>query len=154
MAAKRVTLHARFLALLPRIHTHAHIIFRDIACPNRKADLIAELITLAWLWFVRLAKRGKAVEDFIVTYCRLLAKAVKSGRKLVGMVKSTNVVNGHAQQRFGFNVQSLPMSTRAGHEDLYGAVNGQRLHDAYEERLRDNTITPIPRSGPVPYRLS
>jgi hypothetical protein len=128
MAAK--SLPARFLALLPRIQTHALIVFRDVVCPQRRADLIAEMIALAWLWFVRLAKRGKAVEDFVVTFCRLLAKAVKSGRKLVGMEKAKDVLNRHAQQRFGFKVESLPLSTRACHEDLYGVVNGQRLHDA------------------------
>jgi hypothetical protein len=142
MAAK--TLHSRFLALLPRIQTHALIVFRDIACPQRRADLIAELIALAWLWFIRLAKRGKAVEDFVVTFCRLLTKAVKSGRKLAGMVKAKDVLNRHAQQRHGFKVQSLPLSTRACHEDLYSAVRGQQLHDTYEERLKDNTVTPPP----------
>jgi hypothetical protein len=27
---------------------------------------------------------------------------------------------------------------------LYAEVHGQEQHDAYEERLRDNTITPVP----------
>jgi hypothetical protein len=34
------------------------------------------------------------------------------------------------------------MSTRTSHEDSYGEVGAQRRLDAYEERLRDNTITP------------
>lgn len=47
-----------------------------------------------------------------------------------------------AQQRHGFDVESLPHSTASAHENLFGEVHGQRLQDEYEERLRDNTRTP------------
>src|SRR5262249_11503739 len=30
------------------------------------------------------------------------------------------------------------------HETLHGTVLGQRRQDAFEERLRDNTVTPVP----------
>ena len=33
---------------------------------------------------------------------------------------------------------------RAGHEHLDSSPQGQGRHDAFEERLRDNTITPVP----------
>ena len=52
-------LQARFLGILPRIKTHARIYFRNVKCACKKADFIAEVIALAWKWFVRLAGRGK-----------------------------------------------------------------------------------------------
>jgi len=52
-------LQARFLSILPRIRTHARIYFRHVKCHCRKADFIAEVIALAWKWFLRLAQRGK-----------------------------------------------------------------------------------------------
>jgi hypothetical protein len=51
------------------------------------------------------------------------------------------VLSERAQQRHGFRVERLPISTRTCHEELHG-VTGQRHLDAYEERLRDNTRTP------------
>src|SRR5262249_20631643 len=44
----------------------------------------------------------------------------------------------------GFRVQSLSQTTRRDHTGLYGTVAGQRLLDAFEEHLQDNTLTPIP----------
>jgi hypothetical protein len=38
----------------------------------------------------------------------------------------------------------LPASTRTSYEDLYGDVHGQRRLDAFEERLQDNTRSPVP----------
>ena len=49
-----------------------------------------------------------------------------------------------AQQRHTFHVGSLPTTTRSPHEQLYADPHGQALLDAFEERLRDNTITPPP----------
>ena len=49
-----------------------------------------------------------------------------------------------AQRRHGFRVESLPVATRTAHEDLYGSAHGQQEQDAFEERLRDNTRTPVP----------
>jgi hypothetical protein len=137
-------LQARFLELLPRIETHARISFSDVACPQKRADFIAEVVATAWKWFLRLAQRGKNAEDFLVTFCRLLVRAAKSGRKVAGMDKAKDVLNPHAQQRHDFRLESLPRSSRVGHEGLYGVVHGQKLLDAFEDRLRDNTITPIP----------
>jgi hypothetical protein len=49
-----------------------------------------------------------------------------------------------AQQQHNFTVESLPASTSRPHENLCGAVSGQRYLDTFEERLRDNTQTPVP----------
>jgi hypothetical protein len=54
-----------------------------------------------------------------------------------------DVMNAATQRRHGFSVEPLPNSTRASHERL-SSPQGQGLHDVYEERLQDNTVTPIP----------
>ena len=135
-------LHARFLDLLPRIELHGDIYFRHLKA-HRKADAIQEMRALAWLWYVRLINRGRDPQDFVATFVTLLARAVNSGRRLAGMARAKDVLNPAAQRRHGFHVERLPSSTQASHERLYSEVHGQELHDAFEERLRDNTITPV-----------
>ena len=52
-------LHATFATILPRIETHARIVFRNVSCPHLKSDRVADTVALAWQWFVRLDARGK-----------------------------------------------------------------------------------------------
>ena len=136
-------LHARFLAILPRVELHGRIYFRHLR-PHQKADAIQEMRALAWKWFLGLHQQGRDPADFLKAFTTLLARAVNSGRRLAGMAKAKDVMNPATQRRHGFTVEPLPSSSAAGHEHLYAEVRGQRLHDAYEERLRDNTITPVP----------
>jgi hypothetical protein len=137
-------MHAAFLAILPRIQLHGHVVFRNLKCPDRKANAIAEMMALSWKWFVRLAAKGKDASRFPTALATYAAKAVKIGRRLCGQEKAKDVMNPATQKRHGFSVEPLPSSTSASHEHLYSAPHGQELHDAFEERLRDNTITPIP----------
>jgi hypothetical protein len=135
-------LHARFLELLPAVERHGQIYFRHFG-PRRKADAIQEMRALAWKWFLRLHERGRDPADFLAMFVTLLARAVISGRRLAGMERAKDVMNRATQRRHGFQVEPLPASTRVSHEELYGAARGQRRLDAFEERLRDNTITPV-----------
>jgi hypothetical protein len=135
-------LHARFLDLLPRIELHGDIYFRHLK-PHRKADAIQEMRALAWLWYVRLIDRGRDPQDFVATFVTLLARSVNSGRRLAGMEKAKDVMNTAAQKRHGFKVEPLPSTTRTFHDQLYSSPRGQGMHDAFEERLCDNTVTPV-----------
>jgi hypothetical protein len=135
-------LHAAFLSILPRVEQHGRIYFRHLR-PHRKADAIQEMRALAWKWFVRLHELGKDPADFVTTFSTLLARAVNSGRRLAGMAKAKDVMNPATQRRRGFRVEPLPNSTRTSHEQLYASPVGQALLDAFEERLRDNTVTPV-----------
>ena len=137
-------LQAQFLALLPRLERHARIYFRHLKCRVQQEDAVQETIALAWQWFRRLVARGRDVEKFPMVFSFLVARAVRCGRRLCGMHKSKDVLNPQAQRRFGFTVGSLPASTCTSFENLYAAVDGQRSLDAFEERLRDNTQTPVP----------
>jgi hypothetical protein len=134
----------KFLDILPRIELHARVYFRHLKCPHRKEDAVAEAVALAWAWHLRLAQRGKDATQFPSALATYAARAVKCGRRVAGVLRAKDVANPAAQQRHRFKVEPLPFSHRAGHERLYSDPKGQELHDAYEERLRDNTLTPVP----------
>jgi hypothetical protein len=138
------TLHATFQALLPKLLTHADIYFRGVRCPDTRADKIAECMALAWKWLLRLQERGKDVNQFTMVFVYLVARAVKSGRRLTGQERAKDVLSSRAQRRHGFTVEELPASTRRPLDDIYSRVRGQQHLDAFEERLRDNTVTPPP----------
>jgi hypothetical protein len=137
-------LHARFLGLLPRIEQHGRIYFRGLKCPHRKEEALAEVRALAWQWFLRLARQGRDASAFVTALATYAARAVHSGRRLCGMERTRDVLSPVAQQRYRFAVEPLPASTATSHEALLGEVHGQRQQDAFEERLRDNTRTPVP----------
>lgn len=147
----RTTNATDFTTILPRIEVHAQIYFRHLRCPDKKADAIQETIALAFKWYLRLTERGKDPATFVSVLADFAVRAVKCGRRLCGQEKARDVLSSQAQQRQGFKVESLPISTRTKHEDLYGTVHGQRLLDSYEERLRDNRQTPVPEQ--VCFRL-
>jgi hypothetical protein len=139
-----VELHARYVALLPKIKNHAQIVFRHIPCCHRREDAVQEVCCLGWKWFKRLCERGKDAEDFPMAFAELLARAVKSGRRLVGMNKAKDPMNPLTQKRAGFTVEPLPISSRTSLDHIYADPHGQQSHDTFEERLQDNTLTPIP----------
>lgn len=138
-------LHSRFETLiLPKVERHAQVYFRNEKCRHKRADRIAETIALSWKWFVRLAERGKDATKFPCVIANLAARAVKSGRKVAGQIKARDVMNELNQHRHSFVVESLSTSTARSRENLFGTVGGQHKQDAFEERLRDNTVTPVP----------
>jgi len=138
------SLQAAFLALVARIELHGRIYFRNVKSPEKKEEMIAEMVAMAWPAYVRLVRRGKDPARFPAAFASFMARAVAGGRRLAGMVKAKDVMSPVAQRRHGFGVEHLPISTATSHETLYGAVLGQHLHDAFEERLADNTRTPVP----------
>ena len=133
-------LHSAFLAVQPRIVSHARIYFRNHGCASTRAEYVAEVVALCWQWYCRLARRGKDPRCFVATLARYAARAVHSGRRLCGQLKARDVMSERAQRRHGFRVEHLPIATRV----CLGDQDSQRELDIYEERLQDNTQTPIP----------
>jgi hypothetical protein len=136
--------HANFLTIVPRIEAHGKVYFRHLKCPHRREDAIQEMLALCWKWFVRLVERGKDPLQFPTTLAAYAAVAVRCGRRLTRPKRTKDVLSPRAQRLHGFKVESLPLSTRSSHEHLYSTPYGQRRQDAFEERLRDNTVTPVP----------
>ncbi|HEY7427184.1 MAG TPA: hypothetical protein VH682_23320 [Gemmataceae bacterium] len=125
-------LHAVFLkVILPRVQLHARIYFRHIKCQVQRADCIAEAIGLAWKWFIRLAQKGKDATRFPTAIATYAARAVRSGRRVVGQEKSKDVLSPLAQQCQHFAVGKLPD---------FSTLNGSPL----EEALHENTVSPVP----------
>src|SRR4051812_10304292 len=96
------TLHTAFLTILPRIELHGSISFRYVRCQDRRQNLIAEMVALAWAWFVRLAEKGKDGTQFPTALATFAARAVRSGRRLCGQERAKDVLSPFAQQRHGF----------------------------------------------------
>jgi hypothetical protein len=101
-------------------------------------------VALCWKWFCNLARRGKDARTFISTLATYAVRAVRSGRRLCGQLKAKDVLSERAQHKHGFGVESLPISSRQSFERRHAEVGGQREVDVFEERLHDNTQTPVP----------
>lgn len=140
-------LHTEFLAILPRIERHARIRFRDVACADRREEFVAESVALAWAGYRALVRKGKDVTQFVSALAGYAARAARCGRRVAGMDRARDVLSPVARRRHGFTVASLPSSSRTAHEELYGTPSGQRELDAFEERLADNTVTPVPEQA-------
>lgn len=104
----RRVLHRRFLSIMPRIQLHAKFYFRHVKCWHTKEDRIQEAIDLAWKWFVGLARRGKDARRFPTRLADFAVRAVKSGRRLCGQLKSKDALSEPAQMKHGFYVGKLP----------------------------------------------
>ncbi len=123
-------LQAGFLVLLPRIRRHGRVYFRGVRCPHKKEELLAEMVALAWKWYLRLALRGKDVSRFPSALASYAARAVASGRRLCGQEKARDALSPRAQRRHGFTTSPIP-----GGSGLKGNV--------FDEALRDNTRSPV-----------
>jgi hypothetical protein len=135
--------HARFLALLPRLERHARVTFRGLRRPGRQEDAVQEVPALCRQWFLRLTERGRDAAAFASALAGYAARAGRSGRRLCGTERAREVLSPVAQRKGGFRVEHLPASTHSPHEQLYATPRGQAPLDALEERLRDNTLTPL-----------
>jgi len=124
-------LHAAFLALLPRITLHGQVSFRHLKAPEAREEAIAEMVALCWLWFLRLAQRGKDASRFPSALAGYAARAVRSGRRLCGLEGARDVLSPLAQQQHSFGVAELP---------AYSTLRGTLV----EEALRDNTRSGVP----------
>jgi hypothetical protein len=143
-------LQARFLAILPQIERQAQVYFRYLDA-ERKEEATAEMVALSWRWFLRLVERGKDPLAFPVVLAHYAARHVKCGRRLCGQETGKDVMSRLAQRRHDFRVESLPTSMTSSFEERYSMVRGQHRQDALEERLCDNTQTPVPEQ--VCFRL-
>ena len=102
-------LQASFLAIvLPKVLSHGRVRFRGLNCPNRREDVIQEMIALAWQWHLRLAEKGKDATAFPTALASYAARAVTSGVRLAGQERANDVLSGVAQHRHHFYVGTLP----------------------------------------------
>jgi hypothetical protein len=123
------SLRRRFESALPRILGHARVVFRFVRCWHTKQDRIQEVSGLCWEWIKRLHQAGKPWWTFVSRLADYACRAVKSGRKVAGMISAKDVMNEITQTRKSFCVGKLPdFSTESG--------------NPLSEALTDNTRTP------------
>ncbi len=131
-------LQASFLGIMGKIETHARYYFRQMKCWHTKEDRIAEVVGISWAWFVRLHDQGKDATRFPTVLASYASRAVKSGRRLCGQLKSKDALSELAQQRHSFYVSKLPDVATLESNPL-------------DEALVDNTRSPVPEQ--VHFRL-
>ena len=124
-------LQADFAARLPRIEHTIRFHLRQIPCPDRRADTVAEAVAVAWHWYRRCAERGKDATRFVTSLASLAARFVRAGRGLCGRQASADALSPLAQRRHGFI--AVPLKTGSG---LVG--------DGYQDALHENTRSPVP----------
>jgi hypothetical protein len=132
-------LQAGFLEFLPRLEQQAGAYFRHVHCLQKKDDLTAEAIAIAWKWYCRLLRRGKNPHEFPATFVHRALCQARAHRRLCGQQKGKDALSPLAQSRHGFITQTLP-----AHET---GVAENMVIDA----LADNTQTPPPEQ--VAFRL-
>jgi hypothetical protein len=99
--------HSSFQPIYAAVQSHARVTLRFLACADRKAELTAEAIGLAWLWHVRLCVQGKDATQFPTALARFALQAALSGRRLVGQDSSRDALSPMAHRRHGICIQSL-----------------------------------------------
>ena len=120
--------------ILPRVEAHGRVYFRHVRCLSQKDELLAEMRALAWLWFVRLAQRGKDVLRFVSALATYAARAAGSGRRVCGHERAKDVLSPRAQHKHGFVAAMLPDRS---------TLDGNPLQDA----LHDNTRSEVPEQA-------
>jgi len=134
-----------FLAIIDTLIRHAHFAFRHIRNEHDREDFIQEVLCVAWKWTLRMLENNKDPREFPTALAEYASKHVKAGRRFVGgKLGLKDALSRIAQARHSFTAQPLPSSTAATHEELYGAVDGQRKHDLFEEILQEHDRSPVP----------
>jgi hypothetical protein len=133
--------HAGFLTLLPAIERHAKVAFRGHP-PAEREEATAVAVAAAFAAYVRLDAQGRnPARDFasgLVTYAVLHAK---SGRQVGSRSSTADALSPLARRKRGFRVESLSATSVCPR--AVGSGKSDR-GNPFEERLRDNTQTPVP----------
>jgi hypothetical protein len=100
-------LHPRFLLLLPRLQAHGQAYFRQVRCLQKRDDLIAEAIAIAWKWYCLLVQRGRDPHEFAATLVHRALLQARCHRRVCGQHPGRDVLSPLAQSRHGFRASPL-----------------------------------------------
>ncbi len=107
--AKRLraqTLQDKFLDMLSAIRNQARFAFRA-ETPERRDDLVTEVIANCFVAFVRLMDRGKEDEVHPTPLAQYAIRQVRDGRHVGSSLNVNDVSSEHAQRSKGIVVESL-----------------------------------------------
>jgi hypothetical protein len=131
------TIGRDFLSVLPRMSAVVRFHLRPVRCPHRREEMTCEAVALCWVWFVRLARRGRQPHAFATRLATYAARAARSGRRACGSEPVADVCSPACGRRKGVRLASL---SAPGPAD-----------DSLAEAVHDNTRTPVPDQ--VQFRL-
>jgi hypothetical protein len=109
------TREERFLEMLPQIREQARHAFRNEQ-PERREDLLAEVIANCWVAFVRLMDRGLDDVIYPTPLVQYAIKQVRDGRRVGNKLNSKDVSSGYAQRRKSFVLKTLDLFDDAKQE--------------------------------------
>jgi hypothetical protein len=97
---------ARFLAMLPTIQEQARYAFRSEP-PERRQDLIAEVVANCWVAFVRLVERGLIEIVYPSPLVAFAIKQVRDGRRVGAKLNVRDVSSKYCQAHKRITVERL-----------------------------------------------
>ena len=96
----------RFLTMLPAIREQVRLAFRGER-PERRQELIAEVVANCWKAYVRLIDRGMHDVIYVTPLAQFAIRQTRDGRRVGGRVSAKDIGSQHAQRRHGFTVETL-----------------------------------------------
>ncbi len=123
---------ATYLRLMPTVLRVARYHFRHVGCPDRRQDLVCEVLALCWLWHGRLAAQARDPAAFATVFAMTAARAVNSGRRLCGQEKARDALSPVCQRRREFTASPLPAGS-----NLDGILFDAALHDNHRSPVPD-----------------
>jgi hypothetical protein len=116
-----------FLKVLPQLERYGRVVFGHLP-PSKLEESVQEMRSLAWRRFLRLAEVGKDASVFVGKFLTLVARSVRSGRRMCGQEPDQDVLSWLAQRRHGFSVQRLPIAgSNAWDEALFANTESEVL---------------------------
>ena len=98
--------YATFLSLLPAIREQARFAFR-CQPPERRRELIAEVVANCWVAFVRLVERGLLEVVYPTPLAQYAIKQIRDGRRVGAKLNVRDVSSEYAQRAKRFSVARL-----------------------------------------------
>ena len=99
-------LHGKFVELLPSIQKQARVAFYSEP-PERREELIAEVVANSWVAFVRLMERGLDDVIYASPLAQYAIRQTKAGRRVGGRLNVQDITSRHCQVVKGVRVGQL-----------------------------------------------
>jgi len=112
------TWQALLLSMLPAIEAFARRAFRSLS-PEAKEDAVAEVVANCTVALARLAARGRLHVAYPVPLATYAVRQYFDGRRVGTKANTRDVLDQHARQRGGYEVQHMgsPREQRNGWKD-------------------------------------
>jgi hypothetical protein len=121
---EKIQVKDRFLEMLPKIRRQARLAFRQIR-PERKDELVQEVVANAYCAFVALACAGKADVAYATPLANFAIRQVIAGRQVGTKLNTRDVLSLQAQSTCGIIVERL---------DTFDEEQGEWRHALIEDR--------------------